>query len=92
MPLTIYDASNNVVWNSDAVPSGVFADIKSLAANAPGGTFNYPAFVGRSVVIIPLLAGSSAAAYGVTANTNPGYPQVIVSQAGYSRRFAVMVS
>jgi hypothetical protein len=91
VPLRIYDANGNQVWDTDSVAGGVIADIKIFNANQAGGTYGYPTFVGRNVIIVPILSSTRPYDFGVVPNYNPGYPQIVVSSRPSFRRFAVVV-
>jgi hypothetical protein len=91
MGLTIYGANGiDEVWNSDTVAGGVIADVKTYLSTETA-TLTYPAFPGRSVLIVQLLQRVSSGATGVTADTALGYPRVTVAAATGTRRFAVVV-
>jgi hypothetical protein len=88
--LILYDTAGVPWWDSDSAAGGVFADVKTYLA-ADTATLTYPAFAGRSVVIVPLLIWNEAGTIGVTADTALGYPRVTVVAAGSTRRFAIEV-
>lgn len=90
MGLTIYNATGGEVWNTDTVAGGVIADVKTYLASETA-TLVYPAFAGRTVLIVSLLVRNSAATSGVTADTALGYPRVTVAAGPATRRFAVVV-
>lgn len=93
MGLQIFDPNDGVtvVWDSDTVGGGVFADVRAYSAGETA-TLTYPAYAGRSVEIVPILSWNQSGAYGVTTDTALGYPRVTVSAAsGGTRRFIVMV-
>jgi hypothetical protein len=90
MPLIIYDTSGNEVWNSDNVSGGVVATIKTYTA-AQTDTLTFPAFPGRTAVIVNLGAYIATSGPNVSVDYSLGYPRVTVGTSVVPRQFAVVV-
>lgn len=67
-----FDASGNLLWDSNTAGPGVIADILSIAAGA-SSTTTYPDFAGRGCGAIVLEGLGDT---GVTSDTLLGYPRV----------------
>lgn len=87
--LRVWDASANLVFDSDDAVGGMVADVKTYGPSDTD-TLTYPTLAGFSVMVVPIFA-LYFGDFNVASDTTLGYPRVIVSAAGYTRQFLVVV-
>ena len=82
------DDGATVMWDSRTVVGGVVADVISLSASG-AGTFTYPIFAGRGVMVVNGYGGSTLDT--VTTDTSLGYPRVVISNGLAPRKYIVVI-
>ena len=92
--LVLYNASQQVIWDSSTVEGGILVTSATLAAS-DSATLSFPDFPGASASIIlesaVKVGASNATTLGISISTLLGYPVVTKSPGSYNLRFTVLI-